>query len=179
MALNNVKFFADDNHFVSLVELTNVNIVTIGPLDYAVTSTGENNNPVYCSFRGKYLKQVSMSDIDNEENIDCFCYETDKVGRCYVNLIVDKNEVFNIPQAKCAIRGLLVDYKLANITGTGTTREPLFELTTYLSDGTLVSPTIGMSLGDILKKIMCFETNFDINEAGYYNHVIRRAIVRE
>lgn len=179
MALNNVKVFIDDNYFISLTELVTNNVITIGEFKYGIKSQNTENEPVYCSFKGKYLKQIKKETLDETDSVDSFCYITEDNNKCYIKIVVSKEDVSDISLAKNYIRGLLVEYKLADVVGTGTNKEPLFELTTYLSDGTLVSPTVGMSLNDIARKILAFETNFDINEAGFYQHVIQRAITRK
>ena len=179
MSLNNVKFFADDNNFISLTFLTKNNVIVIGGLKYGVISNNTNTNHVYCSFRGKYLKQIIVENFDEVDSIDCFAYETTNDNKGYIKLVVDKTIVTDIASAKDYIRGLLIDYELTEIIPTGSAKEPLFELSTYLSDGTLISPTIACSMSDIFNKIIALETNFDINEIGFYNHIIQRAIIRK
>ena len=179
MARNNARFFVDDSYFIDFdTSFGNNNIITIGNLKYAVNADGSDKNPIYCSFRGQYLKQVTTEQLDISGNEDCFAYVNSN-GDNQIKLAVSKVTVTNVEEAIKYIRGMLVDYQLAPLTVAGTCKDPLYEVSTYLSDGKLVSPTIACSLADAVRKIQCLETNFDMNEVGYYEHVIRVALVRK
>lgn len=180
MARNNVKFFANEDVFHSLQDLDDNNVViTIGPLEFAEVSNGSNTNNVYCSFRGSQLKQIPYSELEGE-NVEenTFAYITESDGRTFIKIVAPKDQVVNKNSAIDFITGLLIDYQLAPIHTAGSCKDQLYEVSTYLSDGTLVSPTVACSLADVVRKIQAFEAHLDINEVGYYNHVVRIALVK-
>lgn len=181
MAKNNAKFFVDDDYFVSFdTSGINNNIITIGPLKFAKKSTTsiiEGN--VSCSFRGEPLVQVAGTSLDESEHENAFAYVTDPDGKTYIKFAVNKLTINNIDSARKTVRGMLVDYELAHLTPAGTCKDPLYEVSTYLSDKTLVSPTVACSLADVCRKIQALQTNFDTNEAGYYEHIVRIALVQK
>ena len=179
MSLNNMKVFIDDNYFISFDRLANNSIITLGDFRYAIKSDSTNKNPVYCSIRGKYLPQITDTLLDETTSVGSFAYVTEPNGKCYIKLAIANDTVEDVKGAMDYVRGMLVDYALTDLVGTGTCQEPLFELTTYLSDGTIVSPTIAMPLNEIAKRIYAFENNFNLNEVGFYRHVIQRAITKK
>lgn len=178
MVRNNARMFADYDLFAGFDTTgTNNNIIKVGPLPFAKPSDQTVNNNVYCSFQGKFLNQVLSTDLDEITNAQCFAYITDTTGRSYIQLAVSKENVDNPGAAIKFITGMLIDYKLAQISPAGTCKDSLYEVTTYLSDGTLVSDTVACPMPDVVRKILALEANHDINETGYYKHVVRLALV--
>lgn len=180
MAQNNVKFFADERYFVDFDTSGTVNnIITIGPLRFAKPSDKTNRNPVFCSFKGVQMPQITEDSLDDSSSEDSFCYISLPNNINLIKIAVNKADIDSMELAKKYIEGLLVDYHLAALVPAGSNKEPLFEVSTYLSDGTLVSPSAACSLNDIVKKVLAFEANLDINEAGYYKHVITRSLAQK
>lgn len=181
MALNNAKVFVDDDLFVSFdTSGTANNVITIGPLEYGISASSTTiTNGVYCSFKGEQLNQVLESDLDTADSEDSFAYVTLPAGKNYIKYAVSKTEVTDLDSAKKCVRGMLIDYQLATLTTAGTCKDPLYEVSTYLSDGTLVSPTVACSIADVVRKIQALEANLDVNEAGYYVHKVRIALVQK
>lgn len=179
MARNNARFFVDDDMFYGLdTSGTTNNMIVIGPIEYSMPSTATAVNPVYCSFRGVPLTQVAETELDDANAEGSFAYVSIPTGN-FIKIAVSKVAVPDMQIAKNYVRGLLVDYQLTNLTRAGTCKEPLYEVSTYLSDGTLVSPTVACGMPDIVRKIQALEANLDINEVGYYEHVIRVALVKK
>lgn len=182
MPLNNAKFFVDDDKFCGFDTTNeNNNIIKIGPLEFSkpAPQNGILAQNVYCSFRGEYLPQVTEGELTLSASENSFAVVTDTSGKTYILFAVAKMSVDNIEQAKKTIRGMLVDYELAQLTTTGACNEPLYEVSTYLSDGTLVSPTMACTLSDVMRKIQALQAHFDQNEAGYYVHKVRIALAQK
>lgn len=178
--MNNIKVFASTELFAGFYTTgTNNNVIKIGPLEFARYSNGcEHDNDVYCSFQGSYLKQVLEADLDEEENARAFAFVTESNGNSYIKLAVPKSNIDNIDTAIKFITGMLIEYKMAHVTAANNCRDSLYEVSTYLPDGTLVSNTVACPLQEVAKKIMAFEANHDINEVGYYRHVVRLALIK-
>lgn len=178
MVKNNAKVFASCELFAGFDTTgTNNNVIKIGPLEFAKPSDKTINNNVYCSFQGVFLNQVLETDLDEVTNAKCFAYITDNTGRSYIKLAVAKDSIDNVGTAIKFITGLLIDYKIAQVAPAGTCRDALYEVSTYLADGTLVSDTIACPMPDVVRKILALEANHDINETGYYKHIVRLALV--
>ena len=177
---NNAKVFLDEKYFISFnSDGTNNNIITVGYFDFAEPSNNGSDNSVFCSFRGEQIKQVIESQLDASDSEDCFAYITLPNGKTEIKLGVAKSKVDTAQKAFNYIQGMLVEYKLCQLSVAGSCKEPLYEVSTYLANGTLVSPTIACSLSDVARKIQALETNFDVNEAGFYNHVVRAALAQK
>ena len=180
MSMNNTKFFLDGTYFKGFdTSGANNNVITIGDFEYAPTSDGSNLNPVYCSFRGNFYPQITSDRLDEGGLENSFAYVNTPNGKGQIKIVVSKSEVADIGTAIKYITGMLVSYELAPVVAAGTNKEPLYEVETYLSDGTLVSPSIACSLPDIARKIQALETNFNLNEVGYYKHVIHVALAKK
>lgn len=178
MVRNNARVFADCNLFAGFdTSGTNNNIIKIGPLEFAKPSDKTLDNNVYCSIQGTYLTQVLEANLDEITNASCFAYTTDNTGRSYIKLATAKDTISDVGKAIKYITGILIEYRIAQVVPAGTCKDSLYEVTTYLADGTLVSDTVACSMPDIVRKIVALEANHDINETGYYKHIVRLALV--
>lgn len=171
------KVFINDLNFGGLYSLENINLIIIINLEFTIPSNGTANNNIYCSFRGKYLRQVSLETIKTSSEVDLFVYDTDNNNN-YIMISVPK-DINNSEEAKKYIRGMLVEYQIADLVPVGSCKDPLYEVSTYLLDGTLVSTTVACNMPDIVRKIQALEANLDINEQGYYKHVVRLALTQK
>lgn len=177
MAKIMAKTFIDESNFGGLQNATNNNLVVIGNLEFSIPSDETANNKVYCSFRGEYLEQVTLEEIRSSSKTNIYSYGTSG-GTNYILLAIPK-EISNVSDATKYIRGMLVEYQIADLAPVGSCKEPLYEVSTYLLNGTLVSTTVACSMVDIVRKIQALEANLDINESGYYKHIVRLALVQK
>lgn len=178
MAKNNARFFADDDNFISFdTSGTNNNVIVLGDLRFGVPTDKTDKNLVYCSFKGVDLPQITEEKLDETGSEGSFCYSTLPSGQNIIKLAVLKTEVSTVEDAKKYIRGLLVDYTLNHLTSAGTCKDPLYEMFTYLSDGTLVSSMSATNLNEAFRKIQALQANFNVNDIGFYRHVIVPALI--
>lgn len=176
---NNCKLFLNESNFISLdTSGTNMNIIEVGYLKYALPSDNTDKNLVVCSFRGVELQQIKVDKIDDILSGGSFCYVSTSNNLNTIKLVVSKTEVLSTEDAKKYITGMLVDYILAPLSYSGSNNIPLYVIKTYLSDKTLVSETTACKMDEVFKKIQIFEANLNINSIGYYEHTIERALIQ-
>lgn len=176
---NNCKIFLDESNFIYLdTSGTNMNVIEVGYLKYALPSDNTDKNLVICSFKGIELPQIKIDKIDDVLSAGSFCYVSSPNNLNTLKLVVSKTEVSDTESARKYITGMLVDYILAPLTYSGSNNVPLYIIKTYLSDKTLVSETTACKMDDVFRKIQIFEANLNINSIGYYEHTIERALIQ-
>ena len=177
---NNAKFFATPDHFIRLIPGETNNVIELGYLDHGVPAdVNVGNNRVYCSFRGIDIEQVAVSELDVEENVNKFAYETlTGSNRNVIKIAVDKLEIDTPDKARKYITGLWVDYQLEDIVYANTAQTPLYHFRAYLSDGTLVSLSEACSMDSVRKKMDALDKDAAINAIGFNEYYIRRATAK-
>lgn len=157
-------------NFLSLKPLTTVNIITIQPLELALSTLATTPNSIEVLLQGKPFEMVEYANVDNVDNVGKFTIDTSN----NLVLIVDNTQIQTVREARNYIWGIAVFYQLKELTLADNI--PTYVCQSFNSTGYQVSETVPSPLPDIMNKIKCLDNILDINET-YYHHILTRNMI--
>lgn len=169
MVKNNIVLTPRD--FVSIQKLTTVSIVTVTPLEFALADFANTPSSIEVMLQGVPFAIVAYTDIDAADNVGKFSIDTNN----NLVFIVDSTKVVTEQDARNYIWGIAVIYTLKCLTVADNI--PTYVCESFDTMGHKISETLGVKLADIMNKINCLDSNQDINEVGYYYHIVTRNMI--
>lgn len=170
MAYNAI--FLNPQHLLSFDStLTNVNVINVANLEFAVKHTDVIDGVDEIKLQGINIPEIAVVDIDKDTSIGSFCWGSDGV----LKFIVSKTVVENITDAMNYIWGIFVKYKLNNIRYTD--NADIYTMETLTSSGMKVTDTFGTTLDEIKNKMIALDRGLDITQHGFHIHIVRRNLM--
>ena len=166
MAKRNV--FLKPNDIFSLSKMETLNVITIKPLEFMSTSIGTSLAGIQILLQGKPFEMVPFASIDTAENIGKFTVDTNNK----ILLFVDNTQIQTEQQARDYVWGLVVIYEMKELKVADNI--PTYVCESFDSNGYQVSETLASPLPEVMNKIKCLDNILDINETGYYYHILTR-----
>lgn len=160
----------EPHDFLSLKPLTTVNVITIKPLEFALSTLATTPSAIEVMLQGKPFEMVEYANVDNADNVGKFTIDTSN----NLVLIVDNTQVQTEREARHYIWGIVIFYQLKELTLGDNI--PTYVCQSFNSTGYQVSETMASPLPDIMNKIKCLDNILDINETYYY-HILTRNMI--
>ena len=166
------KIFLDKENFFELsTSETSVHVIETKTFPYMATHTGVISNLQTVSLQGVKLVEIAVADVDNASNIGKYAVTTTNS----ILFVVDDSIIDTDEKAKNYLMGILCEYEMIDLEYSST--DSLYTMETRMADGTFVGSTSASSLSVLTNKMVCLDTNQDINaDAGYYVHTLIRSI---
>lgn len=165
------KLFLDFDNFSSRIVGDDLTAIVLNPLPYAKIHDGTVQNFEAITLQNIVIPQVVFTGYDNVSNIGSYCVDPSTNS---IMLLVDSSAINSDQLAKNFIQGILVVFDMVNLEYFGSTE--LYKLSTSYSNGVFVgstNPTIFSVLED---KISAYSSDININDIGWYEFTITRAI---
>lgn len=155
-------------NFLSLTSMESVDVVTVEKLENMSNNIQVNFSGIDIMLQGKKMDIIKFESIDSVDNIGKFTIDTS--GN--ILIFVEKGSIANQTDASMYIWGMVVIYELKDLVAADNI--PTYLCESYNTEGYKISETTPSTLPDIMSKIKCLDNILDINETGYYYHIIHR-----
>lgn len=154
----------------SLTPLTTVNTIVINTLDYTSTNLATVSGQISVMLQGKEFSYVLFADIDNADNVGKFSINTSN----QIVLVVDNTTVMTMDAARKYVWGIVVTYPMKSLKYVD--QIPTYIMQSFTCNNYQVSQTIASDLPSLMNKMKCLDTVLDIDEAGFYYHILTRSM---
>ena len=165
------KLFLDFDNFSSRIVGSALTAIVLDPLPYAKVHDGTVQNFETVSLQNVNIPQVAFSSYDNISNVGTYCVNP---ATNSIYLLVSSSAITSDQLAKNYIQGILVIFDMVNLEYFGSTE--LYKLSTSYSNGVFVGSTNPTTFSVLEDKISAYSSDININDIGWYEFTITRAI---
>lgn len=156
---------------LSVTALTTVTTITIKTFPNAIASMSSTPNAINVMLQGKPLEFVEFASVDSADNEGKYSINTSN----QLVLIVSSVTVTDKITAGNYVWGIYVAYMLKSLQYADNI--PTYVMETYNVNNYEVCQTESSSLPTLMQKIQCLDKDLDIDEGGYFYHVLTRSMM--
>lgn len=156
---------------LSVNAMTSVTTITIKSFWNPAATLGSTPDGIHVLLQGKPFEYVEFASIDNAGNAGKYSVNTQN----QLVLIVSSVEVTDLASAEKYVWGIYVDYLLKSLQYADSV--PTYVMETYNVNNYEVCQTEASSLPNLMQKIQCLDKDLDVDEGGYFYHVLTRSMM--